>query len=198
MGVGPLHTIDEAAEGNEAMEKRERQEGITTGQAKGRTQRWQPLQPNLARVNEAVIDPPRVLSEEPTAVTPHGGICGGESQQWLSYPTKPPVRIWCSEASCHSSGRESCQQKGSDHCCSHIQRQEGRPTCWKPGSKSPLGPGRPGLIRHRRASNLTGRSVSESGSPEIRALRETDCRINGSAELFRSWRRLCSASETEP
>jgi group II intron reverse transcriptase/maturase len=35
------------------MEKRERQEGITTGQAKGRTQRWQPLQPNLQRVNEA-------------------------------------------------------------------------------------------------------------------------------------------------
>ncbi len=34
-----------------------------------------------------MIDPPRVLSEEPTAVTPHGGICGGESQQWLSYPT---------------------------------------------------------------------------------------------------------------
>jgi len=53
MGVGPLHIIDEVAEGNEAMEKRERQEGITTGQAKGRTQRWQPLQPNLARVNEA-------------------------------------------------------------------------------------------------------------------------------------------------
>ena len=53
MGVGPLHTIDEVAEGNEAMEKRERQEGITTGQAKGQTRRWQPLQPNLARVNEA-------------------------------------------------------------------------------------------------------------------------------------------------
>src|SRR5271163_4974992 len=87
MGVGPLHSIDEVAEGNEAMEKRERQEGITPGQAKGQTQRWQSLQPNLARVNEAAIDPPRVLSEEPTAVTPHGGICGGESQQWLSYPT---------------------------------------------------------------------------------------------------------------
>ena len=72
------------------MEKRERQEGITTGQAKGQTQRWQPLQPNLARVNEAArrSGPPRVLSEEPTAVTPHGGICGGESQQWLSYPTR--------------------------------------------------------------------------------------------------------------
>ena len=35
------------------MEKRERQEGITTGQAKGQTQRWLPLQPNLVRVNEA-------------------------------------------------------------------------------------------------------------------------------------------------
>jgi hypothetical protein len=40
-----------------------------------------------------MIDPPRGLSEEPTAVTPHGGICGGESQQWLSYPTNPPVRL---------------------------------------------------------------------------------------------------------
>src|SRR5437016_13322893 len=53
MGVGPLHIIDEVTEGNEVMEKRERQEGITSGQAKGQTQRWQPLQPNLERVNEA-------------------------------------------------------------------------------------------------------------------------------------------------
>src|ERR1700694_4189065 len=94
MGVGPLHIIDEVTEGNEVMEKRERQEGITPGQAKGQTQRWQPLQPNLERVNEAGrIDPPQVLSEEPTAVTPHGGFCGGESQQWLSYPTNLPVRF---------------------------------------------------------------------------------------------------------
>ena len=35
------------------MEKRERQDGITTEQAKGRTLRWQPLLPNLRRVNEA-------------------------------------------------------------------------------------------------------------------------------------------------
>jgi RNA-directed DNA polymerase len=35
------------------MEKRGRQEGITMEQAKGRTQRWQPLLPNLRRVNEA-------------------------------------------------------------------------------------------------------------------------------------------------
>src|SRR5215472_2386156 len=53
MGVGPLHSIDEVAEGNEVMEKRERQEGITTEQAKGRTLRWQPLLPNLRRVNDA-------------------------------------------------------------------------------------------------------------------------------------------------
>jgi uncharacterized protein YcbK (DUF882 family) len=53
MGVGPLHIIDEVTEGNVVMEKRERQEGNTSGQAKGQTQRWQPLQPNLERVNEA-------------------------------------------------------------------------------------------------------------------------------------------------
>src|SRR6202165_3378900 len=53
MGVGPLHIIDEVTEGNEVMEKRERQEGITPGQAKGQTQRWQSLQPNLERVKEA-------------------------------------------------------------------------------------------------------------------------------------------------
>jgi hypothetical protein len=41
----------------------------------------------------AMIDPPQVLSEEPTAVTPHGRFCGGESQQWPSYPTNPPVRF---------------------------------------------------------------------------------------------------------
>jgi hypothetical protein len=80
MGVGPLHSIDEVAEGNEVMEKRERQDGITTEQAKGRTLRWQPLLPNLRRVNEAAINPPQVRPEEPTAVTPHGGICGGKSQ----------------------------------------------------------------------------------------------------------------------
>jgi hypothetical protein len=40
-----------------------------------------------------MINSPQVLSEEPTAVTPHGGFCGGESQQWLSYPTKLHVRI---------------------------------------------------------------------------------------------------------
>src|SRR5258708_24306280 len=53
MGVGPLRSIGEVAEGNEVMERRERQEGITTEQAKGRTLPWQPLLPNLRRVNDA-------------------------------------------------------------------------------------------------------------------------------------------------
>jgi hypothetical protein len=53
MGVGPLHSIGEVAEGNEAMERKERQEGITMEHAKSRTQRWQPLLPNLRRVTEA-------------------------------------------------------------------------------------------------------------------------------------------------
>ena len=38
-----------------------------------------------------MIDPPQVHPDEPTAITPHGGIHGGKSQQWLSYPTNPHV-----------------------------------------------------------------------------------------------------------
>ena len=38
-------------------------------------------------------DPPQVHPEEPTAVTPHGGIRGGKSQRWLSYPTDLHVRF---------------------------------------------------------------------------------------------------------
>jgi len=40
-----------------------------------------------------MINLPQVRPEEPTAVTPHGGICGGKSQQWLSYPTNLHVRF---------------------------------------------------------------------------------------------------------
>jgi hypothetical protein len=40
-----------------------------------------------------MINPPQVLPEEPAAVTPHGGFCGGKSQQWLRYPTNPHVRF---------------------------------------------------------------------------------------------------------
>ena len=105
------------------------------------------------------------------------------------------VRFGAAKLAAILAGESPANRRSSGHCCSHIQRQEGRPTCRKPGSKSPLGLGRPGLIRHRRASKPTGRSGSKSGSPERRALRETDCRKHGSAELLRTWRRPCSASE---
>ena len=42
------------------------------------------------------------------------------------------------------------------------------------------------------ASNLTGRSKSEPGSPEKSALREADCRIVGRAEALITWRRPMS------
>jgi hypothetical protein len=40
-----------------------------------------------------MIAPPPVLPEEPAAVTPHGGIRGGKSQQWLRYPINLHVRF---------------------------------------------------------------------------------------------------------
>jgi len=43
--------------------------------------------------------------------------------RWEPYAGKLPVRFWCSEASCHSSGCKSRQQKESSPCCSYIQRQ---------------------------------------------------------------------------
>src|SRR5260370_4197518 len=52
MGVGPLHTIHEVAEGNQAIGQREPQAGMTTGHAKGHAPRWTALQAKLARVSE--------------------------------------------------------------------------------------------------------------------------------------------------
>ena len=43
--------------------------------------------------------------------------------RWEPYAGKLHVRIWCSEASCHSSGCKSRQHKESSPCCSYIQRQ---------------------------------------------------------------------------
>jgi hypothetical protein len=70
-----------------------------------------------------MINPPQVLPEEPTAVTPHGGFCGGKSQQWLRYPTKPhasicgggagqlaplPDQVHCDEGAAIHIGPEPC------------------------------------------------------------------------------------------
>src|SRR3954463_6172484 len=82
MGVGPLNSIDEVAEGNEVMEKRERQDGITTEQAKGRTLRWQPLLPNLRRVNEA---------DDPSASGPSRRAYCGTAARWDLWGQKPAM-----------------------------------------------------------------------------------------------------------
>ena len=67
-----------------------------------------------------MIDPPQVRPEEPTAVTPHGGIRGGESQQWLSYPTcDRRSRYELASASLvrpkpsRQGGSESCGRRGN-------------------------------------------------------------------------------------
>jgi hypothetical protein len=55
--------------------------------------------------NSGSIDLLRDFSDncrEPTAVTPHGGFCGGESQQWLSYPTNLPVPQNSNRFACNS------------------------------------------------------------------------------------------------
>jgi hypothetical protein len=49
------------------------------------------------------------------------------------------------------------------------------------------------LVRSAQgASNLTGRSKSKPGSPEMSAQREADCRIVGRAESLITWRRPMS------
>jgi RNA-directed DNA polymerase len=53
--VGPAHSTDEAVEGNDMVEGRGRPAGTTLTSAKGQTQRWQPLLPNLQRVNAAAL-----------------------------------------------------------------------------------------------------------------------------------------------
>jgi hypothetical protein len=50
---GPAHSTVEAVEGNDMVEGRGRPAGTTLEAAKSQTQRWQPLLPNLQRVNAA-------------------------------------------------------------------------------------------------------------------------------------------------
>jgi hypothetical protein len=51
--VSPVHSTEEVAEGNEAMEGRRRLRGTTPETVEGQTQCWQPLEPHLQRVNMA-------------------------------------------------------------------------------------------------------------------------------------------------
>ena len=65
-----------------------------------------------------MINPPPVLPEEPTAVTPHGGFCGGKSQQWLRYPTCVR-RSWYELASASLVRPKPSKQDGSEPCGRH-------------------------------------------------------------------------------
>jgi hypothetical protein len=53
--VGPAHSTAETMEGNDMAEGRGRPAGIMLESAKGQTQRWQPLLPNLQRVNAVAL-----------------------------------------------------------------------------------------------------------------------------------------------
>jgi len=101
------------------------------------------------------------------------------------------ARIWCSEASCHSSGGESRQQRSPVAVVDISSNGEGDRSVGSLEVKA-LGGRVHRSDPYRGASNLAGRSkLRESGSPEIRAPRETDCGRIGSAELLRPRRRPC-------
>ena len=87
---------------------------------------------------------------------------------------------------------ESPANRGVNHCCSHIQRREGRPIRRKPGSKSPLGKETGQILRG--SATLQAVAAANPRSRENRASRETDCGIIGSAEPFGPWRRPMSIS----
>ena len=101
MGVGPPHTIEEVTEGDEVMEKRGRQDGITTEQAKGRTQRWQPLLPNLRRVNEATRPSGQTrLVKETYSMTIGSGLKQSLSDLVAPYPVY--LAGYCTKKACSS------------------------------------------------------------------------------------------------
>ena len=105
-----------------------------------------------------MIDPSQARLEEPTAVTPRGGFCGG-TKQWLRNPTVPHVRIWCSEASCHSSGCKSRQHKESSPCCSVIPSgREGDQTAGSLEVKALWGRG--DLVRSVKGGRATWQAVA--------------------------------------
>ena len=60
-----------------------------------------------------MIDPPPVLPEEPTAVTPHGGICGGCALQ--ARRTQLPEMAAAAKPS-EQPRTESCVVSGNGHC----------------------------------------------------------------------------------
>jgi hypothetical protein len=99
--------------------------------------------------------------------------------------------LWCSNASCHSKGCESLRQNIPVTVVVIPSGEEGDRLVGSLEVKAPMAGST--LVRSAQgASNLTGRSKSEPGSPEKSALREADCRIVGRAEPLIIWRRPMS------
>jgi len=71
----------------------------------------------VEKLADAFLPKPRILHPWPS------DRFAVNHPRWEPYAGKPHVRFWCSEASCHSSGCRSRQQKESSPCCSYIQRQ---------------------------------------------------------------------------
>jgi len=66
----------------------------------------------------------------------------------------------------------------------------------KPGSRSPLGLGKPGLIRQRGASNLAGRSVTRTGKPRNTCPARNGLRESWECRAAQISAKAMSASET--
>jgi hypothetical protein len=112
-------------------------------------------------------------------------------KQPKSTRVKEPTLLWRSNASCHSKGCESLRQNIPVTVVVIPSGEEGDRLVGSLEVKVPMA-GRTLVRSAQGASNLTGRSKSEPGSPEKSALREADCRIVGRAEPLITWRRPMS------
>ena len=99
----------------------------------------------------------------------------------------------CSEASCHSSGWTSRQQSSSVTVVVISSNGKDDRPVESLEVKAPVG-WETSQIRTGGLATRQAVAVANQSSPEIRAPRETDCGILGSAQPFGPWRRPMSTS----
>ena len=100
--------------------------------------------------------------------------------RWEPYAGKPHVRIWCSEASCHSSGWKSRQQRSPVAVVVISSNGEGNRSVGSLGVKAPEGR----AYRsdpYRGASNLAGRSkcVNREAPKDVPRVKRIAGRLGG-------------------
>ena len=77
---------------------------------------WTEQFPALPETQTPLCASPRIRRPKPPPTD--------STKHWCrSAAPRCAASFWCSEASCHSSGCKSRQQKESSPCCSYIQRQ---------------------------------------------------------------------------